>query len=235
MVRISTIGVVLAVLVAAAVASVELERRVCARVRQARSASSRTRLRAMPTRKLIPAFQRHAGRTGHLVPAVLRRLRRAGARGDRRAQGRRRRVLARAGHDVARQGGSRRQVVEEEAVPRDRHALGRRLRRPQGQPEAHPHLERPDQARRRRPRAERPDLRRRQVGRDRRVRRAAQARQVARAVGQVPEQALRPRRLAGQERARGARRRSSPAAATSSSRTRTRRSSPRSTTSRSTT
>ena len=140
MVRISTIGVVLAGLVAARGREPSPRRttRLRARLRGSISLVAYSTPRDAYS-KLIPAFQRHAGRKGHLVPAELRRLRRAGACGDRRPQGRRRRVLARAGHDLARQGGPRRQVVEEGAVPRDRHALGRRLRRPQGQPEAHPH------------------------------------------------------------------------------------------------
>ena len=61
----------------------------------------------------------------------------------------------------------------EGAVQGHRHALGRRLRRAQGQPEEHPHLGRPDQAGRGRRDAEPSDLRRRQVERDGRLRRAA--------------------------------------------------------------
>ena len=234
MVRISTIGVVLAVLVAAAVAS------VTSNDASARPSGGSISLVAYSTprdayAKLIPAFTDTSAGQRHLVPAVLRRLGRAGARRDRRPQGRRRRVLARAGHDVTRQGELVAQAVEEEPVPRHRHALGRRLRRPQGQPEAHPHLERPDQARRRRRRAERPDLGRRQVGRDRGLRRAAQARQVARA-GRSSTSRSSTTTSSRRTRAPARRcRRSSPAAATSCSRTRTRRSSPRSTTSRSTT
>ena len=58
MVRISTIGVVLAVLVAAAVASVHARTTRLRARPQARSASWRTRRRATRTRQLIPAFQR---------------------------------------------------------------------------------------------------------------------------------------------------------------------------------
>ena len=122
----------------------------------------------------------------------------------------------------------------ERAVPRHRHALGRRVRRAQGQPEAHPHLGRPDQARRGRRHAERPAS----GGAKWNVMAAygAQRRIGTHHAGASSTSRSFTTTSSRRTRARARRsRRSSRAAATCSSPTRTRRSSRRSRTSRSTT
>ena len=76
--------------------------------------------------------------------------------------------------------------LEQGRVRRLRHQLGRRLRRPQGQPEEHQDLGRPDQARRRGDHAEPVHLGRRAVEHHGRLRRAARAGQVRGAGDRVP-------------------------------------------------
>src|SRR6266545_2030513 len=128
------------------------------------------------------------------LPAVVRRLGRAEPRGRRRARRGHRRLLARAGHHLARPEGSRPEELEQEQVQGDGHPLGRRLRPPRRQPEAHPGLERPDQARRPGRHAEPVHVRSRPLERDGRLRRAARRRKDAEAGGHVSAEAVQARR-----------------------------------------
>ena len=135
--------------------------------------------------ELIPAFQKTAAGDGvdfsesYGASGEQSRARRG------RPAGRRRHLLARARHDAARRRpASSTQTLGPEPVRRHRHQLGRRPRRPQGQPQGHHGLGRPPQARRRGDRAEPVHLRRRQVEHHGRVRRPASAGQ-DRGAGQV--------------------------------------------------
>ena len=125
--------------------------------------------------QLIPAFKKTAAGEGRRLQPVLRRLGRPGARGRGRAQGRRRRALARAGRRQAREGGQGRRELGPGPLRRLRHRLRRRARDAQGQPEEHQDLGRPGQARRRGDHAEPVHLRRRALERDGRLRRPARA------------------------------------------------------------
>ncbi len=119
-----------------------------------------------------------------------------------RAAGRRRGVLARAGHDAPGRGRARRRELEPERVRRLRDRVGRGVHGPQGQSEEHPDLGRPDQGGRRGARAEPVHLRRREVEHHGRLRRAARAGQVAPGGQGLHRAALRARVRARQERPR---------------------------------
>ena len=131
---------------------------------------------------LIPAFQKTAAGKGVSSQQSY------GASGEQsraveaRPAGRRRR-RSRSSPTCTRlvDAGARRRRLEPERVQGHRHRLGRRPRRPQGQPEEHQELGRPDQARRRGHHAEPVHLGRRALERHGRLRRAAQAGQVAEA------------------------------------------------------
>ena len=127
--------------------------------------------------KIIPAFQKTAGRERRELHPVLRRLRRPGAGG--------RRPACRPTSSRSRSSPTSTTLVKKGLVPQElereplqghRHRLGRRLRRARRQPEAHHGLGRPDQARRPGDHAEPVHLRRRALERDGRLRRAARAR-----------------------------------------------------------
>ena len=96
---------------------------------------------------LTTAFAATPQGKGVSLQPVVRRLRLAEPRRRLRSAGRRRRLLDHAGHDAAGQGQHRRQRLGRQ--PREGHVqrLGRRVRGPQGQPQAHHRLGRPDQAR----------------------------------------------------------------------------------------
>ena len=121
--------------------------------------------------KLIPMFQKTAGRQGRRLHAVLRLLRRADARGQGRARGRHRRALARSRRRRARRREPRRREVEEAVLQGHGHELGRRLRRARRQPEEDQELERPPPAGRRGRHAEPVHLGRRALEHHGRVRR----------------------------------------------------------------
>ena len=199
------------------------------------AAPDRRRGRQHPPRRLLDAARgvreadrplpRRRGR-GRLLPAVLRRLRRAEPRGRGGAPRRRRRILARARHDAPGRVRRRREGLERRRAQGHGHRLRRRLHGPRGQPEGDQDLGRPDEGRRRGPDPEPVHIRRRPLERHGRLRRPARAGQDARAGARVPEQAVRERGRPGQERTRVADDVRRPARATSSSATRTRRSSP---------
>ena len=127
------------------------------------------------------SFDQSYGASGEQARAVLAGL-----------QGRRRRALARARRDDARQGGPRRAATGRRTSTRGIVTqVGRRLRRPRRQPEEASAPGPTSQAGRRGRHAERPDLRRRQVERHGRLRRpeARPGRRTSRRVAYL-EQAL---------------------------------------------
>ena len=116
---------------------------------------------------------------------------------------------------------------DSEQVQGHRLEVGRRVRRPQRQPEAHQDVGRPRQARRRRRLPEPVQLRRRALGRHGRLRRAAAREEDAEAGAGLPEDALPAQRLAGHERPQRAEHVPRPGRATCCSTTRATRSSRR--------
>ena len=153
-------------------------------------------------RELIPMFQKTPngdgvsftqsyGASGDQTRAVIAGL-----------ECRHRRALARARHGPAREGGHRQPELEEAVVQGHRHGLGRRVRRPAGEPEAHQDLERPPAPGRAGRHAEPVHLGRRPLERHGRLRLLAEAGQDRRAGPGQPAQAVQERRRPGQERAR---------------------------------
>ena len=126
-------------------------------------------------------------RRRRLVPAVVRRLRRAEPSGRGRPPRRCRRVLARARHDAPGRVRRRRAELERRRAQGHGHRLRRRLHGSQGQPEGDQDLGRPDEGRRRGADAEPVHVRRRPLERDGRLRRPARAGQDARAGARLPE------------------------------------------------
>ena len=173
--------------------------------------------------QLITAFQKtEGGQRRHRSPSpTVPRGAEPGRR--RRARRRHRRVLARAGHHVARPEEARRDELEQGQVPRHGDALGRGVHRPRRQPEEAEDLERPAQARRAGDHAEPVHVGWRSLERHGRLRWRAALRQVAEAGRRLPGQDVEARRRATDERARRPADLPCRAVAMSSSRTRTRR------------
>ena len=99
-----------------------------------------------------PAFEKTSAGQGRQLQQLLRRLRRPEPRRRGRSAGLRRPLLAGRRHGTpGRRRGTRLQGLGKAALRRHRHRLGRRDRRPQGQPEGDPLLRRPaEQGRRHR-------------------------------------------------------------------------------------